>query len=521
MKKFFAALSVATLAVGLAVVAVASPASAHTPTVTPSCTSLTVKLVSYEATGSATPNKVTVTIDNNQVENANYGTTFPQKSYPFTPSSTAHQWKVVVDAVGTDYDRTWTGTTTPCVVAAAPVFAPAACTGPGTAIAGGYTITATTGAKYQSKIDSSGWSDIGPGNHPVAAGKTIAVKALPVNSTLNGTTSWSYVVPSAGACTVKTAPSTPKVVAASGCNVPGSITLGTEAGVVYTFLTGSAAQTSGAYEVKATPAANYYFTGDQSVTYSGTLGTFATCATPKAASATDQSCTTQGTDGLDPLSPAAGDSGSVKTDSAVTSTVVSGSIEVFAVAGVKYTIHRVDGTVPDVVVASGVTDVTPGDYLVTAVAMPGYGLTGPTSWPMTVKSALLCVQLPDHALVSGSATATAQQCTGGSMQSGTIGVELDPALAYSVGSTKLTSAQTAFAPGTYTVTAAVTDPEFTFDGTPSWTVTVAAASAACGDLLTLAFTGGGAGLTYLSMAALLLMAGGAVVLYSRRVKRAA
>lgn len=520
MKKFLAALATLALALGLVVVAAAGPASAHTPTVTPSCTGLYVKAVSYETQqNNATPNNIKVTVDGSQVANANFGATFGAVTYPFTPSSTSHSYKVVIDAVGTDYDKTWTGNSVPCVTPKDPTFDPSSCAGPGQPATGFYTITATPGVKYQSELDGAAYKDVSAGKYPIAQGSTVYVKALPDGSTLSGTTSWSYKALATGDCKEKAIPAEPTIKVASTCTVPGSITVGTETGVLYTFVTGSATMTSGAYEVTATPKAGYYFDGAQSVTYKGTLGTLTDCGSVKTTPvAVAQSCTTTGVSTPVGASVAAA---AASTAPSATSVYVPGNITVTAASHVTYTIHRVDGTTKDVTSTGGTITLTPGDYIVTASATGGWTMTGQTVFPLTINSAVLCTQLIDHALVSGAASATDQACTTNGLQSGYIAVQQDPDLAYQVGTTALTAARTNAVPGTYTVTAVVTDPGDTYDGTPSWTVTIHAASGVCGDLTTLAFTGGAWGMAYLSLASLLLLAGGFVVIRSRTVRRKA
>lgn len=117
LKRILAVLTTALLAVGLTV-GVALPASAHTPTVSATCSTLTVKMASY---GSST-NKLTVTIDDTVVENTTFGDSFAQKTYSFS-GAVAHNYVVEIDAQDNTYDRlvskgtAITGTTTPCTTA--------------------------------------------------------------------------------------------------------------------------------------------------------------------------------------------------------------------------------------------------------------------------------------------------------------------------------------------------------------------------------------------------------------------
>lgn len=104
----------ATIAVIVGVLAFATPAFAHTPSVTPSCSGLAVSLVAYE--GTSTNNRVTTTIDNVATV-TDFGASY---SHTFNWSQTApHTWSVVIDANrstgnATAYDRSFSGTWQAC-----------------------------------------------------------------------------------------------------------------------------------------------------------------------------------------------------------------------------------------------------------------------------------------------------------------------------------------------------------------------------------------------------------------------
>jgi LPXTG-motif cell wall-anchored protein len=106
-----------TIAVIVGVLAFATPALAHTPNVTPSCSGLAISLVSYE--GTSTNNRVTTTIDS-VVTVADFGGSY---SHSFNWSQTApHTWSVVIDAnrsTGnpTAYDTSFSGTWQACQAA--------------------------------------------------------------------------------------------------------------------------------------------------------------------------------------------------------------------------------------------------------------------------------------------------------------------------------------------------------------------------------------------------------------------
>ncbi len=114
-QRLVAALTTVLLAVGLTVGA-ALPASAHTPTVTSSCSTLTVQFMDY---GGGTTNKFTVTVDGKLLDTRTFGDDFLAKTYPLA-GDVAHSYVVEVDAEHNEHDRlvslrnAFTGTTTPC-----------------------------------------------------------------------------------------------------------------------------------------------------------------------------------------------------------------------------------------------------------------------------------------------------------------------------------------------------------------------------------------------------------------------
>jgi LPXTG-motif cell wall-anchored protein len=99
---------------GLVLLAGAAPASAHTPEVEATCSELTVALENYTPdAGNATPNKVIVTIDGEEVANESFGETF-NETYTYDGSTVGHEWTVFVDAIGKTYDKPFSGTTEVC-----------------------------------------------------------------------------------------------------------------------------------------------------------------------------------------------------------------------------------------------------------------------------------------------------------------------------------------------------------------------------------------------------------------------
>lgn len=114
-KKITAVLAAVLLGVGISVVSVAAPASAHTPNYGVDCDSLWVNPTQYE--GNSTANKITVTIDDVKVLDTTFGSSLPTKTFNFD-GSTSHTWSIVIDAIGgsgpnTQYDKTFSGVTTP------------------------------------------------------------------------------------------------------------------------------------------------------------------------------------------------------------------------------------------------------------------------------------------------------------------------------------------------------------------------------------------------------------------------
>lgn len=202
-------------------------------------------------------------------------------------------------------------------------------------------------------------------------------------------------------------------------------------------------------------------------------------------------------------------------------TLVGGYISVALQTGVRYTIHNVAdaNATNDIVVTKADTPLEPGTYRVSAEALPGYTLAPFEPFPLyTIASAGACEQLPSHALADGSATGTSQSCTANSLKSGYITVALDQGLSYFIGGTELTSAVTNEKPGTYVVTGVAQD-GFQWNGDP-WTIVIASAGSACltavTELKTLAYTGYTGGAGYVGLAGLMLLLGGALIIWSRR-----
>jgi hypothetical protein len=502
MKKFVAILATAVLGMGLALVAIAAPASAHTPVVTPSCSTLSVSLTNYATkSGNATPNTVKVVIDGTTKIDSTFGSTFTA-SYPLV-RNTAHTWSVVVRAWdNAKYNVDKTGTTTPCLtVVTMPNFST---TEPScTSSSGSYTVPTTTGLTYSKNS----------GTYPATAASTVKVTATAkAGYAITGAASWTHTFTAAASdCTVIVTPIAPTATAITQCGTTGSVAFTNTAAIHYALTSGDGK--SGAWTVTATAqGSNVFAVGVSTKTFTGDLGPLITCVVlPHDPTATNIICT--------------------RDDDADTAVRSGGSITVAPVAGITYTITGGPaGTpiTPIVIVSHGtapiVTSLGVGSYLVTASGTNLDPTAVPTALTILDTSGGCLATLP---FTSGTVSATDQTCTSGRLSSGSITVALDaPTLSYTLAGRTLGEV-TPVAPGTYTVTM-VPVTGYHIDTTTA-TVTVHAVSAACGELTTLAigddggtlaFTGGtlvGAGI--LGAAALFLLAGGVLIRRSRRVQQ--
>jgi LPXTG-motif cell wall-anchored protein len=108
VKRTLAGVAATTLAVGGMLVATAAPASAHTPRVKDTCTSLEVNLTQYQGAD------VVVTIDGKTVADEDFHGSW-HRTFELD-GSTGHEWSVDVDARdGDQYDARERGRTEPCV----------------------------------------------------------------------------------------------------------------------------------------------------------------------------------------------------------------------------------------------------------------------------------------------------------------------------------------------------------------------------------------------------------------------
>jgi hypothetical protein len=165
IKKMLAcALAAVTLAGG-ASLAVAAPASAHTPEASATCSTLTVALANYSvAPDGSFINTVSVEIDSTVVDDEEFGTSM-RETYPLGDSAVAHDYLVEVDASGTQYDREFAGTTVPCKREVAPDASAVLSVAPATCDTNG---TLTLG-----DVKNATWGTpttaVGPGQYAVTA----------------------------------------------------------------------------------------------------------------------------------------------------------------------------------------------------------------------------------------------------------------------------------------------------------------------------------------------------------------
>jgi hypothetical protein len=108
------ALAAGLLAFGATSAATSAPASAHSPEVAATCSTLTVSLQNYGvARDGATVNRLRVEIDRAVVADTGFGVSH-RAGYPLGDSAVAHDYTVTIDAPGTRYDRVVSGSSAAC-----------------------------------------------------------------------------------------------------------------------------------------------------------------------------------------------------------------------------------------------------------------------------------------------------------------------------------------------------------------------------------------------------------------------
>lgn len=148
-----------------------------------------------------------------------------------------------------------------------------------------------------------------------------------------------------------------------------------------------------------------------------------------------------------------------------------------------------------------------GKYHVWATPDTGYLIATPHSFPLAIHEPELPCSLVDHAELPTSASWTNQVCATGGLVNPTITVVPVDGATYFIDGKPVTQTTTTVQPGTHLLTAAADDPVNNTVTQSSWPPLVLTASVAvCGDLTTLALTGG-TPWGWLILAVLLLQAG--------------
>lgn len=183
------------LTIPVAILAVATPAAAHTPSVVSTCSGLSINLTQYEANGGNTNNLVIVGIDNQPPGGVFFGASY---SHQFTWSQTApHSWSVQVDANRTSgdptaYDRTFAGVQPACQPAPSTTTTPATTsTAPTTTVPSSTTVvvpsTVTTlpvGAPTTTVVTPCGFDFTLPADSPLCVPATTDPFAPPTTDPL-------------------------------------------------------------------------------------------------------------------------------------------------------------------------------------------------------------------------------------------------------------------------------------------------------------------------------------------------
>ena len=168
---------------GGAISLTATPASAHTPTVMPSCTGLAVSLLDY--TGNATNNRVTTTI-NGVSTVADFGASY-SNTFAWSPTA-SHTWTVVVDANRnsgnpTEFDVSFAGTEQACQTAPTTTTTTTAPTTTTTTVAPTTTAPTTTLVLSEAPTTTLALSEA-----PTTTATTLVASQAPVPTTVDPNT---------------------------------------------------------------------------------------------------------------------------------------------------------------------------------------------------------------------------------------------------------------------------------------------------------------------------------------------
>jgi hypothetical protein len=435
-------------------------------------------------------------------------------------------------------EHTFTGTSAAkCVAAAEPTWTDSVCEPKKTgATQGGYYIVSRDHVVYTVSINGGAYAPAVLDTFiPLSPGTTVSVKATAANGyTLVGYSKpYEHVMANPGACLDEAIPGDPHFADAK-CTAPGESSQATYTivgaeGVTYEVSWNGVDYTTDGAEVGVHDAANGSHVWIKAIALPGyvillpnvwdhpypVIGDCLTEVPVKPATDVDQKCVVA-TDG----------SGSYTSGYIVIPT--STEAEYFIVPVTPKPFAKLAATPAP----AGQNDVVPGTYLVTASPLPGYKLTGTTSWTLVVETAESCGELPEHPIVTPVVTYTPTTCKASG--SYTLGVE-QPLLAAGVIWT--VSAGLPNTLGTHSVGSATTvsitatpAPGYGFsgffpDGIPmlTWNPEFSGLPDDClstlpfddSDLTTLAVTGGGLAPGALGLAALLTM-GGVLLVASRR-----
>jgi hypothetical protein len=522
MKKILAILATAFLGIGLATLAVAGPASAHDNVINASAAcntadgtwtvtwSVSNDYPEGETIQSSSPAVVPINTIFGAKGSATATQTFTQTGITSPQAITLTVGAHWSGNAGDDYTGSDSGNITAaqfvggCSVPKTPVtigtfnYVDPTCAVP----TGSYTVPVTANVTYTPSVGASGIA-------PLTKVTVTAVVTDPTKYVLTGDSSWTHTFTAVPTnCTHLIQPVQPTVSVITACNTEGSVTWTDIPGTIHYALTVGDGK-SGPYEVTAYAEGNNIFAGGVSsvVVKSGDLGTKTTCATaPSDEKVSPVIC--------------------VQDTINDTATKTGGSITVTPITGIQYTITGGTIAPANPVVVSGQTGAAPivtklpaGDYVVTPAALTGYTLTNPGAVKLSVlDNAGLCI--PTLPFTQGTVGAVSQTCSSGKLVSGYITAALDPdTLSYSLNGVQL-GAKTNVAPGTYVVD--MTPVKGFSIAAPSATVVVHPASTSdCGELTTLAFTGGNlVGAGFLASSALLFMASGIFLARSRKQKMA-
>lgn len=241
MKRFIIVALATILAVG-GVSLVASPASAHTPNITASCSGVHLTATAYDGSKA---NKWSVTIGGDS-QNGTFGATL-DKTFAVPQGGATTSWSATIQAFDGSYKTTQSGSVGPCgslphVTATAPSVSDPTCSADGK-----LTIPSKTGVVY-----SQNPSGTGPGTYTVTA-------AAASGYILDGTKSWTLTVQpklTGSQCDVSVTPAAPGKNPPT-CQADGTVKVPTTTGVTYTVTDLGTRQ----FKVVATPKAGYKFPG--------------------------------------------------------------------------------------------------------------------------------------------------------------------------------------------------------------------------------------------------------------------